>query len=69
MAQTASRPSDWIAEKLVVLACEGDMRAIREVFDRVEGKPTQAVEAALDVEGPGRFDIVLWGQQVPLRKM
>ena len=32
-----------IAKVLVDIACEGDIRAIREIMDRVEGKPTQAL--------------------------
>lgn len=33
-----------IANKLVDLAVEGDVQAIREVADRIDGKPTQALE-------------------------
>lgn len=33
-----------IAEKLIVMAEEGDLTAINMVFDRLEGKPVQAVE-------------------------
>lgn len=41
-----------IAEKLVDLAESGDVAAIREVFDRVDGKPHQSmdVDAALNGE-------------------
>lgn len=35
-----------IAEKLAAKAAEGDMIAIKEVFDRTEGKATQAIEAS-----------------------
>lgn len=33
-----------IAEKLVEMAVQGDMQAIREVGDRLEGKPSQSVD-------------------------
>jgi hypothetical protein len=41
-----------IAKKLAQLARGGDLQAIREVFDRVDGKPTQAVEHAGHDGGP-----------------
>lgn len=31
-----------VAEQLVEAACAGDIKAIAELFDRVEGKPPQA---------------------------
>lgn len=42
-----------IAEKLVQLAEEGDLMAIREIMDRVDGKPKQTKE----VSGPDGGDI------------
>jgi len=39
-----------IAEMLVSKAMEGDMAAIKEVADRTDGKPMQAIEASVDVE-------------------
>ncbi len=33
-----------LADKLLEIACEGDIAAIKEVGDRLEGKPRQAVE-------------------------
>jgi len=38
-----------MAEKLVDLAIQGDVGAIREVADRIDGKPTQAVEHSGDM--------------------
>lgn len=43
-----------IAEMLVSKAMEGDMAAIKEVADRTDGKPVQAVEASLEVENVSR---------------
>lgn len=39
-----------IAEILVSKAMEGDMVAIKEVADRTDGKPMQAIEASVDIE-------------------
>ena len=36
------------AKKLVALACEGDVRALKEVGDRMDGKAIQAIEGHLD---------------------
>lgn len=35
-----------IADKLAEKAAEGDIQAIKEVFDRTEGKAVQAIEAS-----------------------
>lgn len=43
-----------IAEMLVSKAMEGDMAAIKEVADRTDGKPVQAVEASVEVENVSR---------------
>lgn len=42
-----------IAEQLVVKALEGDIQAIKEVADRLDGKPVQAI--AGDAENPIEF--------------
>jgi hypothetical protein len=34
-----------LAERLIALAEEGDLAAIREIVDRLEGKPRQAIRA------------------------
>lgn len=39
-----TRKLQVMAEKLVDKACEGDVAAIKEVADRVDGRPAQAVE-------------------------
>lgn len=38
-----SKKLNIIAAKLVELAAEGDMQAIKEIGDRVDGKPAQAI--------------------------
>lgn len=35
---------DAVAARLVDLALEGDLRAVREIGDRLDGKPTQALD-------------------------
>jgi len=42
-----------IADKLCKMAMEGDVQAIKEIGDRLEGKPKQTSE----VSGPGGGDI------------
>jgi Family of unknown function (DUF5681) len=37
-----------VAEKLVDLAIDGEIAAIREIFDRIEGKPRQAIDLTAD---------------------
>jgi uncharacterized protein HemY len=41
--------AEAIARKLIKLALDGDIAAIREVFDRTEGKPKQAIDLDLQV--------------------
>jgi hypothetical protein len=40
--------AEKIAETLITLALSGDVQAIKEVFDRCEGRPKQAID--LDVQ-------------------
>lgn len=44
-----------VAEMLVTKALEGDMSAIREVADRLDGKAAQAVELSGSLETPSRL--------------
>ena len=46
-----------IARKLVRLALEGDMDAIREIADRTEGKPRQRIEQSGPGGGPMQFEL------------
>ena len=46
-----------VAEKFVDAACNGDAWALKELGDRWDGKPTQAMELG----GPGGGDIPLNG--------
>ncbi len=43
-----------VAEMLVTKALEGDMAAIREVADRLDGKPQQAIEVDIP-DSPSRL--------------
>lgn len=43
-----------IASKLVQLASEGDLGAIKEIGDRVDGKPAQAISVGGDEDNPIR---------------
>lgn len=45
----ARKDADKLAEVLIDKALEGDMAAIKEVFDRLEGKPKQTIDADLNV--------------------
>ncbi len=40
--------AEAIAETLITMALSGDVQAIKEVFDRCEGKPKQAID--LDIQ-------------------
>ena len=51
--RTASRKDklnalDVLAEKLLERADEGDKTALKELGDRLDGKPTQAIEGTVD---------------------
>lgn len=51
-----------IAEKLVTLAMEGDMQAIKEIGDRMDGKPVQGIAGA---DGDGPVEVIaklVWGK-------
>jgi hypothetical protein len=41
-----------IAEKLLALAEDGDIQAMKEIGDRLDGKPAQAVELSGSEGGP-----------------
>lgn len=63
--QNAARPRIWsealrkeivqgdhlpkLAQQLILKALEGDMTAMKELGDRLEGKPTQAIEQTTDM--------------------
>lgn len=49
---------DWVAIALVAKAASGDMRAISEVFDRIEGKSVQNVNVATS-NAPPMIDVSL----------
>ena len=39
-----------IMDRLVTAAVDGERWAIREIFDRLDGKPAQAIEAELEID-------------------
>lgn len=45
-----------LAEKLIGLALEGDVAALREIGDRVDGRPAQVLQG--DPDNPLGFEIV-----------
>lgn len=49
-----------IANQLVDLAMTGDVPAIKEIFDRIDGKPHQSVD--LDADMSGDFKVT-WQNQ------
>jgi hypothetical protein len=48
---------DAVADKLIEAAMEGDQWAMREIGDRVEGKPVQAI--ASDPDNPFKIQGVI----------
>ncbi len=51
-----------VARKLIENAEGGDIRAIRELADRLDGRPIQAVEAA--VEHSGKSDLAVLMEEI-----
>lgn len=49
-AEGSPRALRMIASKLLDLAIAGDMQAIREIGDRMDGKPAQALELAGEIK-------------------
>lgn len=37
------KASEWIVAALIKSSMDGDIRAIKEIFDRIEGKPLQTI--------------------------
>lgn len=48
-----------IADKLAEKAAEGDIQAIKEVFDRTDGKAVAALELGSDPDNPFQFFVHL----------
>lgn len=44
-----------LADKLVAVAMEGDVSALKEIGDRLDGKPTQQVDHGLPPGGNVKF--------------
>lgn len=52
--ETGQTPEQFVkpyADKLREMALSGDMSAMREMFDRLDGKPAQQVQLSGDAEG------------------
>lgn len=57
---------DDLAEKLLSLCDQGDLGALKELGDRLEGKAAQSVKVGGDEDNP--FSIVTRIELVPMRK-
>ena len=58
--QTGQTPEQFIkpyADKLREMALSGDMGAMREMFDRLDGKPAQQVQLSGDPDAPLRHRV------------
>jgi hypothetical protein len=53
--------AEEIAETLIKLALSGDVQAIREIADRTEGKPKQAIDLDLDLQLDWRIQAQKFG--------
>ncbi len=53
--------AEQIAETLIRLALSGDVQAIREIADRTEGKPKQAIDLDLDLQLDWRTEAQKFG--------
>lgn len=53
-----------IADKLIEMAEEGDARSIGQIYDRVEGKPVQAIRVDGNIELDAPIHIVLTGVEI-----
>ena len=49
---------DLIAEALAEKACAGDIQAIKEIGDRLDGKPKQSIEAEHSASVPGLRELL-----------
>jgi ribosomal protein L17 len=57
LATTEGRGLNRIAEKLIQMAEDGDIQAIKEVADRLDGKPAQAIIGGEDDDNPIRVEV------------
>lgn len=48
-----------IAEKVIAMAEAGDMAAVREIGDRLDGKPAQNVTLAGDADNPLQAKVIV----------
>lgn len=68
-ALTNKNAIDALAERLLAKCDEGDMSALKELGDRLEGKPAQGIDLGSDPNRPVRMEIGLpWlSQQIQAR--
>ena len=53
----AQEALDALAEQLLLKADDGDMAALKELGDRIEGKPAQSVTVSGDPDNPMSFTV------------
>lgn len=51
-ALTLQAPKEQIAAKLIEMALEGNVAAIKYIYDRIDGAPRQALEVSGEQEKP-----------------
>lgn len=56
-----------LADKLVEKALEGDVSAIKEIGDRIDGKPKQQIEHSGDQENPVAMTMALAAETLAQR--
>ena len=52
IAQSDGEKLRRIADKLIAMAEDGDLQAMKEIGDRLDGKPSQAVDLGSDPDRP-----------------
>ena len=48
---------DTLADKLIAMAMEGDIGAMKYVYDRIDGKPMQSIQA--DIESDNNMNVTV----------
>jgi len=58
-AKSGKTFKELIAKRLAHLAVSGDMQAIKEINDRMDGKPAQSVKHQGDKDNPASFTFIV----------